>query len=337
MQHDRKFVNATLPFPAQGPAEYLKLENEPVFSPAIHLELGLPQSVTSLSQLGYEQEEINNCPSGFGISTAFRILSDEGLAVMRDVCLRMYDNRNASAGTGVNRLGSYIRGAGYRSEFIKDFCESVELAEHVSAIIGTPVARHSVPAVACGVNYAPDDIGRAVDSWHTDSVSFDIVMLLSDPAAIEGGQFQYFAGTKTQGQRLLGIDGEEGTDTELPGQQVVTVPFPAAGYGFLQQGNMIFHRACKLTRKAERITVIPSFVATPVTIDATNSVNMAGWEDPGIVPELARHEAWRAAARLQNLVENIKLSDQPGVLGAQIDEAIAPLTAFRQQLKEHKF
>lgn len=323
----------TLPFPARAPAEYIKLQDEPVFSAALHLDLGQPQTFTSLQQLGYSQADIDNSPSPFGVSTAFKILSDEGLTVMRDICVRMYDNRNVSVGTGVNRLGSYIRGAGYRSQFIKDFCDSPELAEHISGIAGVSLARHSVPAVACGVNYAPDDINRAVDSWHTDSVSFDIVMLLSDPTSIEGGEFQYFHGTKTEGQSELGIEGEEGVDAELPEQQVVTVPFPAAGYGFMQQGNMIFHRACKLRKKAERITVIPSFVVTPVTAsDATNSVNMASWEDPGIVPELARHEAWRAAARLGDLIERINIEDDEVALSVQIDAALAPLIAFREKL-----
>ncbi|NNC35870.1 MAG: hypothetical protein EX271_11425 [Acidimicrobiales bacterium] len=253
---------------------------------------------------------------------------------MRDLCLRMYDNRNISVGTGVNRLGSYIRGAGYRSKFIKDFCDSPELAEHLSAITGVKLARHSVPAVACGVNYAPEDIRNAVDTWHTDSVAFDVVMMLSDPSQIKGGEFQYFHGTKEEGQELLGITGEEGKDVELPVDRVITVPFPAAGYGFLQQGNMIFHRACRLTKKAERMTMIPSFVVTPETADdATNSINMAGWDDPGITAELTRHEAWRASARLASLIDQVSLHDDDERLAKEIDDALAPLLAFRERLK----
>ena len=196
----------------------------------------------------------------------------------------MYDNRNVSAGTGKNRLGSYVRGAGYRSKFIKDFCDSPELAVHLSEMASTKLARHSVPAVACGVNYAPEDITKAVDTWHTDSVAFDIVMMLSDPATFSGGEFQYFEGTKMEGQSLLGIAGEEGKDAELPRGRITTIAFPAAGYGFMQQGNMIFHRATRLQQKAERITMVPSFVVVPPhAVDGTNSVNMAGWDDPGLL------------------------------------------------------
>ena len=242
---------------------------------------------------------------------------------MRDICLKMYDNRNASIGTGANRLGSYCRGAGYRSQFIRDFCDSPELAEHLTQIAGVSLARHSVPAVACGVNYAPEDIRNAVDTWHTDSVAFDIVMMLSDPSQFQGGEFQYFHGTKEEGQSLLGISGEEGKDAELPPDRVITVPFPAAGYGFLQQGNMIFHRACRLLKKAERMTMIPSFVVTPDTAnDATNSVNMAGWDDPCIKAELTRHEVWRASARLNQLIETISLYDDDTKLAQDIDKAL---------------
>ena len=328
-------MSVTLPFPSERPPSYLKYDGEPSFLAAQHLALERPEKVTTLKELGYSDEKIAECPSPFGVSSAFKILSDEGLAVMREICLKMYDNRNVSVGTGVNRLGSYCRGVGYRSSFIREFCDSPELAEHLSSIAGVSLARHSVPAVACGVNYAPKDIRNAVDTWHTDSVAFDVVMMLSDPAQIKGGEFQFFKGTKEEGQSLLGISGEEGKDAELPEDRVVTVPFPAAGYGFLQQGNMIFHRACRLLKKAERMTMIPSFVVTPATAnDATNSVNMASWDDPCITAELTRHEAWRASARLEALVESISLHDDDNKLAESIDAALGPLMAFRERLKQ---
>jgi hypothetical protein len=159
-------------------------------------------------------------------------------------------------------------------------------------------------------------------------------MMVSDPTILEGGEFQYFHGTKMEGQSLLGIDGEEGVDTELPSERVITVPFPAAGYGFMQQGNMIFHRACRLKKRADRITMIPSFVVVPSTSDdATNSVNMAGWDDPGITAELARHEAWRASARLEELVDTISLHDTNENLSEQLDKALEPLLKFRDRIK----
>ena len=328
-------MSATLPFPKERPTPYVKYNGEPEFSAEHHLDLGHPEKVLSLKDLGYSDSQITECPSSFGVSSAFKILSDEGLSIMREICLKMYDNRNVSIGTGINRLGSYCRGAGYRSSFIRQFCDSPELADHLSNLAKVKLARHSVPAVACGVNYAPDDIRNAIDTWHTDSVSFDIVLMLSDPSKFQGGEFQYFHGTREEGQNILGISGEEGKDAELPDDRVITIPFPAAGYGFLQQGNMIFHRACRLLKKAERMTMIPSFVITPDTAyDATNSVNMAGWDDPCITAELTRHEAWRASARLNQLVDTISLHDDDTKLAQYIDRALGPLLAFRERLKQ---
>ena len=325
----------TLAFPDERPSEYKLLEEEAVFDADKHLALGTPERIIDLAELGYSPSEISNSPSSFGVSTAFRILSDEGVQIMHALCTQIYSNRNKGSGTGKNRLGSYVRGAGYRSKFIRDFCDSPVLAAHLSKITGVPLARHSVPAVACGINYAPDDITKAIDNWHVDSVAFDIVMMVSDPTILVGGEFETFLGTKQEGRELLGISGEEGQDADLPQDRVMNMAFPAAGYGFIQQGNLIFHRACRLREASERITMIPSFVVTPSTADdATKSVNMAGWEDPGIVPELARHEAWRASARLQKLVGDISLSNDNNSLVSEIDKSISSLIAFRDRIAE---
>ncbi|MFT5332086.1 MAG: hypothetical protein ACI9FE_000872, partial [Porticoccaceae bacterium] len=139
-----------LAFPSECPAAYRPLDNEPQFIADKHLSLEYPDTVLSLHDLGYCAEDIAACESSFGYCNAFRILSDEGVALMREICERIYENRNSSAGTGANRLGSYARGAGYRSRFIRDFCDSPELAAHLSAIANVTLGRHSVPAVACG-------------------------------------------------------------------------------------------------------------------------------------------------------------------------------------------
>ena len=323
-----------LPFPAGRPAAYQVLQEEPTFDPGRHLALEMPTKTTDLAELGYQQADLAECASDFAVSNTFRILSEEGVAAMRQVCELIYQNRNASEGTGANRLGSYARGAGYRSRFIRDFCDSRELAEHISAIAGVSLGRHSVPAVACGINYAPEDLNRAIDTWHVDSVAFDIVMMVSDPSTLKGGEFQYFHGTKEEGQALLGISGEEGVDAALPEDRVITVPFPEAGFGFMQQGTHIFHRACRLLERAERITMIPSFEVLPASApDATNSLNMADWEDPGICPELARFEIRRTAARLEQLLHSIDLDDSPGGLSERIDGALARLVSFSDKLR----
>ena len=99
---------------------------------------------------------------------------------------------------------------------------------------------------------------------------------------------------------------------------------------------MIFHRACRLQEKADRITMVPSFEVLPRSaMDATNSINMSNWADPGIQQELARHEIWRASARLDKLLDEVSLNDNPTKLAANIDNAICKLLAFKNNLEEH--
>jgi len=326
-----------LPLPAGRPSPYLPLVDEPVFEPGRHLALEAPTHITSLEELGYRQEQMADCSSAFAYSNAFRILSEEGVEAMRWVCDQIYGNRNEDTGTGANRLGSYARGAGYRSHFIRDFCDSPELAEHLSGIAKVTLKRHSVPAVACGINYAPDDITRAVDSWHVDSVAFDVVMMVTDPKPLKGGEFEIFKGTKFEGRELLGISGEEGGNVELPRNRVEVIPFPDAGYGFLQQGTMIFHRACRLLERADRITMIPSFEVMPGNLDdATNSINMMDWADPGIHAELTRFEIHRTIARLEALLSDISLEDDRVKLAASVRGATERLTTFLQKLEDQE-
>ena len=323
------------PFPSDKPDAYLRLEDEPRFDAGRHLALEKPAHSVSLAELGYDDDVVAQCPSPVGVTAPFRIFSGEGLAVMSELAARMKSNRNEASGTGKDRLGSYIRGAGYRSRFVRDFCECAELAAFLSEVAGVAVASHSVPAVACGINYAPEDITRAVDTWHVDSVSYDIVILLTDPQTFRGGEFQYFRGTKAEGEKILGAGGEAGTQNDLPEERVVTVKFPAAGYGFLQQGNRVFHRARRLLERAERVTMIPSFVALGGA-DGTNVAAMSKWGDPGILAELARHEAWQAERRLRRLIDGLPLSASPARIADALDEAAEGVRRYAATLRERQ-
>ena len=48
------------------------------------------------------------------------------------------------------------------------------------------------------LNFNPKDIGKNVDKWHVDTLRFDYVMFVTDPTKNQGGQFQYFKGTKEE-------------------------------------------------------------------------------------------------------------------------------------------
>ena len=65
-----------LAFPSECPSEYIPLDNEPPFIAAQHLSLEFPDSIFSLHDLGYCDQDIATCESSFGYCNAFRILSD---------------------------------------------------------------------------------------------------------------------------------------------------------------------------------------------------------------------------------------------------------------------
>ena len=323
-----------LAFPADKPAAYVRLDREPEFSAARHLALEKPAVVESLQDLGYPPEAAAQRPSAVAVTSAFRVFSDEGLACMQECARQMKSNRNQADGTGQNRLGSYVRGAGYRSQFVRDFCESPELLAFLSQIVGVRLGRHSMPSVACGVNYAPEDVTRAVDSWHVDSVSFDMVILLTDPKTFRGGQFQYFRGTKSEGEKILRAKGEEGGTAELPEDRVRTMDFPGAGFGFVQQGNMVFHRARRLAEKADRVTMIPSFVALDDSKpEGSNIRALSRWSDPGMAAELARHEAWLAREKLRKLIDEIPLAASREDAAELAENAAAGLNNLAAELR----
>jgi hypothetical protein len=103
-----------------------------------------------------------------------------------------------------------------------------------------------MPSQQVYINYAPEDLSKAVDTWHTDSIGLDCVLMISDPAGFSGGQFQFFAGTRDEAASLLGSCPENLTAAasarDLPAGRVMGVQFPAAGYAVFQQGTMVVHR-----------------------------------------------------------------------------------------------
>ena len=162
-----------------------------------------------------------------------------------------------------------------------------------------------------------------------DSIGFDYVLMLSDPAQLAGGRFQFFKGTAERAAALLGTTRENltlGFAEPLPDDLVETVAFPVAGYGLFQQGHLVLHRATRLERRGERITLVPGYVATDTSKpDPTIVESMAGYGEPGILMELARHAAWRTQGRLESLIRDLPATEDPAVVRKALAEACADL------------
>ena len=110
-------MTLALPFPGKLPAGYNWLTDEPTFDPERHLALEVPARITSLTDLGYAVSEVSNKATAIAASTPFRILSDEGVAVMQAVALRLQVFTRAAG----ERIERTVRASCYRSRWLSDF------------------------------------------------------------------------------------------------------------------------------------------------------------------------------------------------------------------------
>ena len=164
-----------------APAAYHPLADEPVFDPGVHLALGDPVAVRSLADLGYDDHRAASAAGPTAVTTPFRVLSDAGVEAVRAVCAAL---ESGAIGGHDERAPRYVPGAGYRSRFLRDLVSSPELLAHVSRLAGVELVAHPVTDCQAYVNYAPADLAKAVDTWHVDSIAFDIVVMVSDPAVL---------------------------------------------------------------------------------------------------------------------------------------------------------
>jgi hypothetical protein len=323
-----------LSFPDHLPAEYELIEDGIDFDASTHLQLEMPERIWTLEEFGYDQASINICASPIAVTAPFRLLSDAGVDALHGVVSRL---KSVSTSLEGARNPAHLAGGVYRSKFLKDFCACPQILEHMSTICGTTLAPHSMPSQQLYANYAPEDVSKAVDAWHYDGIGFDYVLMLSDPAKLKGGNFEYFQGSKFEIADMFGLKVQEvmyGITEDLPAERVIKAQFPAAGYAIFQQGNMVVHRAAKLLEPADRITLVPGLVSCDLaTPDPTAKHIMPSYGEPGIVSELARHSAWLAQAKLQNFIDTASLTDNSEQIQLALQDAIADISASLEYIK----
>ena len=315
-----------LNFPADIPKDYEMLVDEPVYDPAIHLAPDESEGVVteSLADFGYSQDEITLCPSPIAVGGPFRVFSKEGIRATTAVLSRLRSTAESDTG---NRAPNYVAGGVYKSKFLRDLSNCTVLAERVSTIMGTPLGAHSIPHQQLYINFAPEDVTKAVDNWHIDSIDYDIVILLEDPDTFEGGKFQYFRGTDHEAAEIFGTETDElplGFADELPENQVVSAAKTQGGEAVCMQGAKVVHRAQKLAKAAERTTLVISYVPLDVKFrDQNNLQRIIEWDHSGTAAELARHCAWRSQARLNSLLKDLSINAEEDSVLESLKFAVA--------------
>lgn len=327
-----------LPLPADRPASIVRDLEEPVFDAARHLALEMPERTWSLEEFGYDAETRARTPSPVAITSTFRVLSDDGVAALQQVLRDL--RRDAQTGAG-RRLSVFLTGGVYRSRFLRDLVRSPQVVEHLSRIAGAELMPHSVPQMQAYVNYMPDDPTKAVDTWHVDSLGFDAVLMVSDPALLTGGRFEYFEGSMADAVRLVGARDEweltAGWDLELPAERVRKVAFPAAGHAVFMQGDHVLHRAARLDEPGERITVVPGYMARNLSFpERTKTANMQNWRSNHLLTEVERHAAWIGREKLDSLLDGTRVSGTADrlAIAERLEAAVSDVLRVAREMRD---
>ena len=320
----KPYLANPLEFPAAPPAGFPPLADEPAFDPVRHLQVERPDTIIPLSDLGYSDEAIAECPSDFGVTSVFRILSDEGAVAMLDVARKLEAFTTSNA-----RIARNVRGGAYRSKFLRDLCMSPELAEAMSDIAGTPLLPHTLPHQLGHLNYNPKEVGENVDKWHVDTLRIDFVLFVTDPKSVEGGEFEYYLDTKDAVADLTKAG------QPLDPAKIVAPDMPGPGYAVLQQGNMVVHRAKGLRKPGERITMVNGYVPQDISFPDFTRFDQLSLVDPAHVAasEYSRHMAWMARERFEAELQGFAFSDDNQSMAASFDSFAEMMQATAHELR----
>lgn len=307
-------ADVAVPFPSELPPGYAWLDDEPVFDPDVHLRLEQPDEILTLADLGYGPDDIAGKATTIAASSPFRVLSDEGAAVMLTVARRLREFCRPAG----DRIERTVRGGCYRSRWLRDLCISPEVTQHFADIYGTSIAPHPMPVHLGHINYEPSRIDTAVDKWHHDTIPLDYVMMVTDPAATPGGRFEYFLGTKAEAAAMR-ARGET-----PPPERVVAPDFPGPGSVIALHGDMVVHRGGPLSELAERITMVNAYVSTDASLDAqSRNRDLVGVDDPQtLYTEWAKSVAWRSRERLDAIVASPGFDSDMESVAARLETAI---------------
>ena len=210
------------------------------------------------------------------------------------------------------------RGGCYRSRFLRDLCLDESVAGLMSEIYQIDVAPHPMPVQLGHMNFSPNDFRDAVDKWHHDTLPLDYVMMVTDPATVAGGEFQYFLGTKADMAAL------QKAGKKPPAERVVAPAFPKPGYAIALHGDMVVHRGAALTAPCERISMVNGYVARDTSLDyQSRNRDLINVDDHAtLFTEWARYAAWRAREKLDALIENIEFSGDRAHVAQQLEDAL---------------
>jgi hypothetical protein len=319
-------------FPKTSP-DYVTIKDDPIFNPAIHLSLELPTSAYRLQDFGYNDSILASVPTEIAATSCFRVLSDEGVAALYHVCKQL-----EAFTTSNPRISRNVRGGVYRSKFLRDMCLDPNIAEHLSAIMQTPLLPIAMPHQLGHINFQPLTIGENVDKWHYDTLLVDTVMFVTDPNTMQGGEFQYFLGSRDE-MAVLRYN-----QRTIPTERIIAPDMPGAGYAVLMQGNYVVHQAKAVQDASERITLVNGYSYGDLSTPDYSAIGQLMHADAPktVTAEYVRHIGLRVARQLQSAIQTPDFQKAPAQhveflrqVRDQLDSAIEQLTQAEGEKMRH--
>ncbi|GGO83013.1 HalD/BesD family halogenase [Wenjunlia tyrosinilytica] len=312
-------------FPREAPPGYSYLDDEPTFEPDKDLRLEQPKDVTSLSDLGYDDEFRSDFPSPVAVTSPLRVLSDTGVEKVRAVIKRLWPYAVHSPDP---RVAPVLRGAVYRSRFLRDLSLSPDVSAFFSEITRTELVPTAFPFNLAHINYNQPEAVESNDGWHRDDNGFVMTLVVHDPNDCDGGRFQHFHGTRHEADALLS------RSRPLPEERIVSPEFPGPGHAVLLQGSAVVHRAEPLRSQSERFTLGTCYDSRDLRHpDPNRTYFLRSSSDEQQDPEAeveefcryvdyARHKAWRARGHLDDFLRDVPWTDDRELIVRQLAESV---------------
>jgi len=330
------YIAPPIPFPEVAPDGIPGAADTAAFNPAVHLQLQEPVWLKTLispdnfdCSTTFPAPEVleNGTPfPGLAYSAPFRILSDEGVRVFKEII-----GANEGYAHSHERTPKLLRGLAYRSKFMRDFLYNNFVLEHLEKMCRTPMSPHGVLMHGNQVNFGEaNGQKKMVDGWHLDSVPYVLVVSLSDPDEYEGGELQIarYPSIDEVLQRLQ--------RKEVPAGAVLTdtLKYPGAGYAVFMQGSQIAHGVAPVL-SGQRITMVNSYLSRDIFTDDRTSYTLSKSQDPDHVhpADFARHVAWRVQGQMSHIL-NGDFWGKKDQLAQILDDASVQLKATRSLISD---
>lgn len=285
-----------------------------------YLQLEPAAGVHTFAEFGHVDDEALLSP--VAVTEPFRVLSDEGVAVALEIARGL---GKIAAGDARSKR---MRGCTYRSRFFDGMYRDPELVSFLATLAQADLREHPIGHHRVQLNFAPDELTRDVDVWHYDVVAYDFVMLLTDPAAMKGGNTEFFRGTVEEGMAVLAERGA------IPPERIGAVGYPGAGWAFLQQGHQVLHRAARLEEPCPRVSLVASYYcADPRFREPTilPPLRRVDGRDVALV-EWAGYAAYRTIERLQAfLAPGPDFAAGPGAARRRLAACLVDVTAALEE------